>query len=100
MVDGLVYALENAVVRYSVEGKVPAPLGTKHPSVTPFQSFRTAEWIGIFSSRGVPNGPVNTMAEVTADPNLRYRKMIVDLEQPEAGTVNIAGSPFRLSETP
>jgi CoA:oxalate CoA-transferase len=46
MVDGLVYALENAIVRYTVSGEVPRPLGTKHPAITPFQALRTQDnWI-------------------------------------------------------
>ena len=48
MVDGLLYVLENALVRYTVEGSVPAPLGTMHPSITPFQAFGTEDgWIVI-----------------------------------------------------
>lgn len=48
MVDGLFTTLENAVVRYTVEGKIPEPLGTTHPSITPFQTFRTRDsWIVI-----------------------------------------------------
>jgi CoA:oxalate CoA-transferase len=48
MVDGLVYVLENAIVRYTVSGMVPQPLGTKHPSITPFQGFKTRDsWIVI-----------------------------------------------------
>jgi CoA:oxalate CoA-transferase len=46
MVDGLFSIMENAVVRYSVEGEIPAPLGTAHPSITPFQAFKTMDdWI-------------------------------------------------------
>lgn len=46
MVDGLVYALENAIVRYTVSGEVPQPLGTKHPAITPFQALKTKDsWI-------------------------------------------------------
>jgi len=43
MVDGLVYTLENAIVRHSVSGETPVPLGTKHPSITPFQAFKTLD---------------------------------------------------------
>jgi len=48
MVDGLLYVLENALVRYTVGAEVPKPLGTMHPSVTPFQAFPTKDsWIVI-----------------------------------------------------
>jgi CoA:oxalate CoA-transferase len=46
IVDGLVYVMENAVVRYTVTGQIPRRLGTRHPSITPFQAFETKDsWI-------------------------------------------------------
>jgi len=47
MVDGLVYILENAIVRYTANGDIPAPLGSAHPTITPFQSFETKDgsWV-------------------------------------------------------
>lgn len=48
MVDGLFSVLENAVVQYTVGGKIPGPLGSAHPSIAPFQSLRTRDsWIVI-----------------------------------------------------
>lgn len=48
MVDGLVYILENAIVRYTLAGEIPKPLGTAHPTITPFQAFEAEdEWIAI-----------------------------------------------------
>ena len=43
MLDCTVAALENAVSRFAVTGCPPEPLGTRHPSITPFQSFRTSD---------------------------------------------------------
>ena len=46
MVDGLFATLENAVARYTINGEIPGPLGGIHPSITPFQGYRTADsWI-------------------------------------------------------
>ena len=46
MVDGLFAVLENAVARYTISGEIPGPLGSAHPSITPFQGFRTRDsWI-------------------------------------------------------
>lgn len=46
MVDGLFCVLENAVARYTVENTIPGPLGSAHPSITPFQGFETKDsWI-------------------------------------------------------
>ena len=43
MLDATVSVLENAVARYQVSGTVPAPLGTRHPSITPFEAYATAD---------------------------------------------------------
>jgi len=43
MLDSLVALLENAIVRYSFTGEVPGPLGSRHPAITPFQSFRSRD---------------------------------------------------------
>ena len=42
MLDCQIALLENAVARYDVTGEVPAPLGSRHPAITPFQFFRAA----------------------------------------------------------
>jgi CoA:oxalate CoA-transferase len=39
MLDAQVATLENAVVRYLASGEVPGPLGTRHPSIAPFQAL-------------------------------------------------------------
>jgi len=43
MLDSTVAALENAISRFEVTGSVPQPLGTRHPSIAPFQAFPTAD---------------------------------------------------------
>ena len=43
MLDCQVAILENAVARYSVEKTPPSPLGTDHPSITPFGAFKTKD---------------------------------------------------------
>ena len=43
MLDCTVAVLENAIVRYGVTGDIPGPLGTRHPSITPFQAFRASD---------------------------------------------------------
>lgn len=43
MLDCQVSVLENAIMRYFVTGSAPEPLGTRHPSATPFQAFPTAD---------------------------------------------------------
>ena len=43
MLDSQVALLENAVARYSATGIAPGPLGARHPSVAPFDAYRTAD---------------------------------------------------------
>ncbi|MBI2506041.1 MAG: CoA transferase [Candidatus Latescibacteria bacterium] len=43
MLDCQVALLENAVARYQVTGQVPGPLGSRHPTITPFQFFEAAD---------------------------------------------------------
>lgn len=159
MVDGLVYIMENAITRYTINGDIPSPLGSAHPTITPFQAFETKdswiitpigndklwkgfckaldredltddtrfktnplrtenkdeliniisdiikskttkEWIDIFSEYKLPYSPLNTMDKVVNDEQIKYRKMIVDINQPKVGNIKISGSPFHMSETP
>ena len=43
MFDCQLALLENAIMRYTVEGEVPGPLGARHPTITPFQAFATSD---------------------------------------------------------
>lgn len=43
MLDGQIAILENAIARYAATGEVPGPLGARHPSITPFEAFETAD---------------------------------------------------------
>ena len=43
MLDSVVSVLENSVARYQATGVEPGPLGSRHPSITPFETFRTAD---------------------------------------------------------
>ncbi len=43
MLDCQVSLLENAIARYSVNGEVPKPLGSRHPTITPFEFLQTKD---------------------------------------------------------
>jgi len=43
MLDCQVAMLEDALARFSISRKVPGPIGTRHPSITPFQQFRASD---------------------------------------------------------
>lgn len=43
MLDCQLAILENAIARYFVSGSAPKPLGTRHPSITPFDAFKSKD---------------------------------------------------------
>ena len=54
MLDCQVALLENAIARFDMTDTVPEPLGTRHPSITPFQAVETRDgWIMIAASNNV-----------------------------------------------
>ncbi|MFK0111972.1 CaiB/BaiF CoA transferase family protein [Streptomyces sp. NPDC091217] len=57
----------------------------------------TAEVVDALSAQ-VPCGPVNSAADIYADPHLRIRDMLVELEQPgSADPVTVAGQPIKFA---
>jgi crotonobetainyl-CoA:carnitine CoA-transferase CaiB-like acyl-CoA transferase len=48
----------------------------------------------------IPFGPVMNIAEILTDPHFAARDMIVDVEQPGAATVKVAGVPIKMTTTP
>jgi len=65
-----------------------------------FMQRSRAEWAEALEEAGVPCGPINNMAQVFEDPQVKHRKMRVEVPHPQAGTVPLVASPIRLSETP
>jgi CoA:oxalate CoA-transferase len=43
MFDCQLALLENAVMRYTTSGTIPGPMGARHPSITPFEAYRTKD---------------------------------------------------------
>ena len=160
MLDTQISILENAVMRYNVTGKAPEPLGTRHPTATPFQAFPTAdgwlvialafgaenqwqllcallgltelldderfltgprrtehhaelepilikafktrttsEWLKDLEEVGIPCGPINTIPQAVADPQIAHREMIQDVTHDIAGTIAISNTPVRMSRS-
>ncbi|NMG48327.1 CoA transferase [Azoarcus communis] len=60
----------------------------------------TADWIAALEAQAVPCGPINTLADVFADPQVQARGLKVTMPHPVAGEVPLVASPMRLSATP
>ncbi|HUY29021.1 MAG TPA: CoA transferase [Candidatus Binataceae bacterium] len=154
MLDCQVAMLEDALARYSVTGKIPGPLGTRHPSITPFQQFRAADgffvtgagnesiwqrmcdaiampelkddprfaenqdrtanhpelealltrkfasaprahWLAVLGAASVPCAPIANVEEVTRNPHLEARAMILHAEYPGYDGLIVPGSPLK-----
>jgi CoA:oxalate CoA-transferase len=156
MFDCQLALLENAIMRYTVTGQIPGPLGARHPTITPFEAFATADsmmivaagndglwlklcealgrqdlaaapdyktndlrnrnqaklkaeienelkkkptaaWIELLDRAGIPCGPINNVAQALAHPQVAARNMLVTVEDPDAGTLKLAGNPLKFS---
>ena len=60
----------------------------------------TAEWIAALEALAVPCGPINSLADVFADPQVQARGLKVTMPHPVAGQVALVASPIKLSATP
>ena len=66
----------------------------------PLARESNAHWLAKLGEAGIPAGPVVDHAELFADPQLRAREMVVEVEHPSAGRISTLGVPIKLSETP
>ncbi|KAB2856014.1 MAG: CoA transferase [Sphingopyxis terrae] len=159
MLDCQISILEGAVTHFFADGSVPHALGARHPSIAPFEVFKTRdrqiviaagndhlfglladavgkpdwktdaryhtnearfehvdtlkseleavlsakgadEWLNVLDQAGVPSGPLNTIREAAANPQVAARNMIVDVVDPVAGPLKIAGNPIKITGAP
>ena len=57
----------------------------------------TEHWIAVLEAAGVPCGPVNNIAEALAHPQTTARNMLVSVDDPVTGRLELAGNPMKLS---
>jgi CoA:oxalate CoA-transferase len=157
MLDCQVAMLEDALARYSVSGKIPGRLGTRHPSITPFQQFRASDdyfvmgvgneaiwlrfcdaiampelktdprfltnadrtahhseieailarrfvtqprdyWLALLTNASVPCAPIANVEEVTRNPHLEARNMILHADHPSFAGLIVPGSPLKTTD--
>jgi crotonobetainyl-CoA:carnitine CoA-transferase CaiB-like acyl-CoA transferase len=62
----------------------------------------SAEWLEGLERLGVPAGPVYTLDQVFADPQVRQRDMKIEMPCPgiKDGKVDLIGNPIKFSQTP
>jgi CoA:oxalate CoA-transferase len=54
-------------------------------------------WMAKLEAAGVPCGPINDVAQALHDPHVRARNMVVTVDDPVTGPLEIAGNPIKLS---
>jgi crotonobetainyl-CoA:carnitine CoA-transferase CaiB-like acyl-CoA transferase len=75
--------------------------GTLVPMLAALMKARTrADWLEALEAAKVPCGPINDLADVFADPQVRERAMTVQMPHPLAGSVHLVASPMKFSATP
>lgn len=65
-----------------------------------FQSKTQAEWVATFDGVDACLTPVNSVSQAVADPQMRARNMVVELDNPVHGQVPAVGSMLKLDGTP
>ena len=65
-----------------------------------FAKRPTREWVEILEAAGIPNGPINDVAQVFEEPQVKARGIKVEMDHPVAGKLATVASPMRFSATP
>ena len=65
-----------------------------------FSKRSTKDWVDVLEAAGVPNGPINNVAQVFEEPQVKARNIRQELDHPVAGKLPTVASPMRFSATP
>jgi CoA:oxalate CoA-transferase len=98
----LAYALDRADLAENALFKTNA-LRNKHQEALRaeiegvLRSAGTDHWIAVLEAAGVPCGPVNNIAQALAHPQTAARNMLISVDDPVTGPLELAGNPMKLS---
>jgi CoA:oxalate CoA-transferase len=59
-----------------------------------------AYWVEHLNKAGVPAGPVNTLAQAFADPQIVQQQMTMDVPHPGRGSIRMVGFPMKFRRSP
>jgi len=65
-----------------------------------FRTRTTSDWLARLEAAGVPAGPVLSIGEMLADPQVLARQMVVEVEHSRLGRMKTLGPPVKFSATP
>jgi crotonobetainyl-CoA:carnitine CoA-transferase CaiB-like acyl-CoA transferase len=60
----------------------------------------SVEWVELLNKAGVPSGPIYTLDQAFADPQVKHLGIVQSVESATRGTLNMVGQPWTLSRTP
>jgi len=63
---------------------------------TRFGERTTEEWLTRLHAAGVPAAPILSVDRVLSDPQVRHRRMVLDLAHPRHGTLPTLGTPVKV----
>jgi crotonobetainyl-CoA:carnitine CoA-transferase CaiB-like acyl-CoA transferase len=65
-----------------------------------FRKRSTREWVELLEAAGVPNGPINDIAQVFEEPQVEARGVRIELPHAAGAMLPMVASPMRFSATP
>src|SRR5213595_1914072 len=65
-----------------------------------FKKLSKREWLELLEAAGVPNGPINDVAQVFEEPQVKARGIRMELPHGAGAILPLVASPMRFSETP
>ncbi|OAA59094.1 CoA-transferase family III [Niveomyces insectorum RCEF 264] len=60
----------------------------------------TQAWLDVFAGRGLPYAAVNDVQTTLRHDHTRARNMVIDIDHPYCGPIQLVNTPIKLSETP
>jgi len=67
--------------------------------VETFAKWNRSDLLDAFEKVGVPSGPINSIPEAFEDPQLKHRRMLVEIDHPLAGKVKQVANPIRYADS-
>lgn len=65
-----------------------------------FLTKTSGEWLAMLEAGGIPCGPIHTLDQVFAEPQVQAREMLIRMEHSQIEDLRLVGSPLQFSATP
>lgn len=65
-----------------------------------FSKKNAQDWLTLFQEAGLPCGPINSLPDVFAHPQIQPRELVLETKHTTAGSIPLTGFPYKLSRTP